>query len=106
MSILEIVFWTLAALVAYVYAGYPLLLWLLRVLTGGRPVAFGEWEPAVTLVISAFNEEEVIAEKICNSLALDYPRSLLEVLIVSDASMTARTKLFAGSRAMGCDYFA
>ncbi len=86
MTILEISFWTLAALVVYVYAGYPLLLWLLRAITSGRPLALAESEPAVTLIISAFNEEEVIEAKIRNSLALDYPRSQLEVLIVSDAS--------------------
>lgn len=79
-------FWILLALVVYVYAGYPLLLALLRTLGGARPVQAGPGEPPVTLVVSAFNEAEVIAEKIENCLALDYPRERLQVIVVSDAS--------------------
>ena len=67
------------------YAGYPLLLWLLRALGGARPVAKAEVEPPVTLVISAYNEEAVIDAKLDNSLALDYPRQRLQVMVVSDA---------------------
>lgn len=79
-------FWILVALVVYVYVGYPLLLALLRSVRGGRPVAVGQGEPPVTLVVSAFNEAAVIAEKIENSLALDYPHDRLQVIVVSDAS--------------------
>lgn len=78
-------FWILLALVVYVYAGYPLLLWLLRALIGARPVAVAGIEPPVTLVISAYNEEGVIGAKLDNSLALDYPRQRLQVMVVSDA---------------------
>ena len=86
MLIVELLFWFLLALVIYVYAGYPAFLWILTYLTGGRPVDTGPVEPAVTLIISAYNEAEVIARKIRNSLAIDYPRHLLELLVVSDAS--------------------
>jgi cellulose synthase/poly-beta-1,6-N-acetylglucosamine synthase-like glycosyltransferase len=78
-------FWTLAALVVYVYVGYPLLL----VLVGrvrSRPRVRREIEPGVTLLISAFNEDEVIAEKLRNSLSLDYPRERLHIVVISDAS--------------------
>lgn len=83
---LEPIFWTLAALVVYVYAGYPALLLAVRRLRGARPVRTTADVPPVTLVISAFNEAGVIREKIDNSLALDYPPDRLEVLVVSDAS--------------------
>ena len=79
-------FWTGIFLIVYVYAGYPLLLLALRFLKGERPVRKADIEPPVTLVISAYNEEEVIARKIENSLALDYPRQKLEILVVSDHS--------------------
>ena len=46
----------------------------------------GEIEPGVTLIVSAFNEAAVIAEKIRNSLALDYPREKIEIVVISDAS--------------------
>ncbi len=83
---METIFWILAGLVVYVYAGYPLLLWLLNALGFGRPVAVGTQEPRVTLLVSAFNEVEVIADKIRNTLALDYPADRLEVIVISDCS--------------------
>jgi len=42
--------------------------------------------PTVTLIIAAYNEEKVIERKIANSLALEYPRGKLEIIIVSDGS--------------------
>jgi len=50
--------------------------------------------PDVTLIISAYNEEDVIDEKIRNSLAIDYPHENLEIMVVSDAS-TDRTEEIA-----------
>lgn len=95
MIILELVFWFLVLIVGYVYAGYPLLL---RVLESwrARPVRQGESEPGVTLIISAFNERDVIASKIENSLATDYPSERLEILVVSDASDDGTDDVAAG----------
>lgn len=42
--------------------------------------------PAVTIVISAYNEENVIGKKIQNTLAIDYPKELLHIIIVADGS--------------------
>jgi cellulose synthase/poly-beta-1,6-N-acetylglucosamine synthase-like glycosyltransferase len=83
------VFWGAAFLVAYVYAGYPVILW---VLTRFRccPVLREEITPTVTLLISAYNEAPVIDSKLKNALALDYPSERLEILVISDAS-TDRT---------------
>jgi len=87
MLAIEIVYWTSLLLIVYVYFGYPVVLHLLRWITGGRPVEKSESiRPNVTLIISAYNEESVIADKIRNSLAIDYPKERLEVLVVSDAS--------------------
>jgi cellulose synthase/poly-beta-1,6-N-acetylglucosamine synthase-like glycosyltransferase len=88
-GMLTILFWTMGGLVVYVYAGYPLLLVCIRTL-GARPVAKGDNQPPVTLIVSAYNEAEVIGEKLANSLALDYAADRLQVLVVSDAS-TDRT---------------
>jgi cellulose synthase/poly-beta-1,6-N-acetylglucosamine synthase-like glycosyltransferase len=87
---MEIAFWVLAGVIVYVYAGYALLLWLLRAVGFGRKVASADpspgHEPRVTLLVSAYNEVDVIAEKIRNSLGLDYPGDKLEVIVISDAS--------------------
>jgi cellulose synthase/poly-beta-1,6-N-acetylglucosamine synthase-like glycosyltransferase len=83
---MEALFWGLAAIAAYVYFGYPLLLKLLPGTVA--PVKQGredEW-PSVTMLISAYNEASCIQEKIDNSLALDYPTEKLKIIVISDAS--------------------
>ena len=82
----EILFWISALTLFYVFIGYPLLLLVLGKVTQRPPVLKGAIRPQVTLIISAYNEEKVIEEKIRNSLALDYPREMLEIIVVSDAS--------------------
>jgi len=87
---LVIFFWLSAAFVFYSYAGYPALLRLFAALFG-RPVRCdGGHAPSVAVVIPVYNEEKVIAKKIENVLALDYPPQLLTVWVGSDAS-TDRT---------------
>src|SRR5215207_2484464 len=83
--VLALLFWLSVGLTAYVYFGYPLLMAVLAALRP-HPVRCGDDEPSVTLLIAAYNEEEVIREKIENSLALDYPEDRLEVAVVSDGS--------------------
>jgi cellulose synthase/poly-beta-1,6-N-acetylglucosamine synthase-like glycosyltransferase len=83
---LEIVFWVAAAVVVYVYAGYPLLLALLAGRRREHPAGDDVPLPHMTLIVSAFNEAECIADKLDNTLSLDYPRDLLDVIVVSDAS--------------------
>jgi len=80
--------WAATFLVGYVYVGYPILIALLaRVMQ--KPIRQEQIEPSVTLLISAFNEARVIGEKLNNALALDYLKSKLEVLVISDASTDA-----------------
>lgn len=81
-----LLFWLSCGLLLYAYLGYPVLLWLIVRLRGARSVRIGTQSPRVTLLISAYNEAAVIREKLENALRLDYPRDLLEVLVVSDAS--------------------
>jgi cellulose synthase/poly-beta-1,6-N-acetylglucosamine synthase-like glycosyltransferase len=85
----EIVFWSSAAALFYTYAGYPLLLGLVSVLRPQR-VQRGEFAPAVSIIITAYNEERDLNAKLENTLALDYPRDLLEIIVASDCS-TDRT---------------
>jgi cellulose synthase/poly-beta-1,6-N-acetylglucosamine synthase-like glycosyltransferase len=73
----------------YVYAGYPVLLRTVVRLRGARPVRRRDITPPISLVISAYNEQDVIAAKLENALALDYPREALEIVVISDASSDA-----------------
>lgn len=70
----------------YVYFGYPLLLLLLSRLKPALPEPALHREKKVTLVVSCYNEASVISEKLNNSLALDYPAHLLDILVISDGS--------------------
>ncbi len=82
----EIVFWFCAALLAYVYIGYPLLVGILAKLFPQPAESPDREEPSVSIIISAYNEAPVIAAKIENSLALEFPADRLEVIVISDCS--------------------
>ena len=85
----QIIFWICAAALAYVYVGYPLLVYLVSILFP-KALAKGEIEPRVTVLITAYNEEAAIREKIENTLQIDYPTDKLEIVVASDGS-TDRT---------------
>lgn len=77
-------------MIAYTYFGYVLYL-LIRSRFWSKPVATGAFEPTVSVLLPVHNEEGLIQQKLTNLLSLDYPRSKLEILVVSDAS-TDRTE--------------
>ena len=92
MVVLELAFWLSVALLVHTHVTYPLSLALLLRAGRGAPegerLALGEL-PRVSLVIAAFDEEAVIAKRVANAMALDYPRELLEVIVASDGSRDA-----------------
>jgi cellulose synthase/poly-beta-1,6-N-acetylglucosamine synthase-like glycosyltransferase len=81
----ELVFWVCLAIGLYPYAGYPLCVALLRAFRP-RPVRAAPIAPRVTVVISAYNEASHIEATVRNKLDQDYPRDLLDVMVVSDGS--------------------
>ncbi len=84
--ILKWLFWFLFLLLGYIYVGYPLFSMILgRLVRSEKPPRLSEW-PSLTMVISAYNEETVIREKLANSTALDYPRDKFQMVVISDAS--------------------
>jgi cellulose synthase/poly-beta-1,6-N-acetylglucosamine synthase-like glycosyltransferase len=86
----EAVFWGAIALMVYVYAGYPVLIFLVAHLRP-RPVRSAPHLPSISFIIAAYNEERSIAAKLENTRALDYPADRLEIIVVSDGS-TDRTE--------------
>jgi cellulose synthase/poly-beta-1,6-N-acetylglucosamine synthase-like glycosyltransferase len=81
----EVIFWLSAAALFYTYAGYPLLLALVSAVRPRR-VRRGDFESTVSVIITAYNEERDLAVKLENTLALDYPSELLEIIVASDCS--------------------
>lgn len=88
MLILKILFYVCAFLVVYTYVGYPCLLRLLLVFRKKRELIKTdpeEW-PEVSLLICAYNEQDIIAEKMKNCLALNYPKGKLHICWATDGS--------------------
>ena len=88
----KLLFWISAGFAVYVYVGYPILLWGLQAVFRSSP-GQQSVEPSVSLLVAAYNEAAVIADKIRNSLALDYPADKLEVVIASDGSKDATAEI-------------
>jgi cellulose synthase/poly-beta-1,6-N-acetylglucosamine synthase-like glycosyltransferase len=85
-GVLEIVFWLCCALIVWTQLGYAAALAIVaRVLARNEatPREAGQL-PALSLIVAAHDEESVIAAKVENALALDYPRELLEVIVACD----------------------
>lgn len=85
MSFLEAFFWLAAGVVAYIYAGYPLVVYCGARLRR-RAIAKAAQEPSVSILIAAFNEVRHIGKTLENTLALDYDRRLLQIIVASDGS--------------------
>jgi biofilm PGA synthesis N-glycosyltransferase PgaC len=83
--LLIILLWLSALAVVWTYAGYPLFT-LLLARWRPRPHHRADIQPSVSLIIPAYNEQAVIAEKLENVLGLDYPREKREILVVADGS--------------------
>ena len=81
----QIIFWLSIAALVYTYIGYPLVVVLVANIRP-RPQRRGSFEPTVSVIITAYNEERDLAAKLENTLALDYPKEKLEVNVASDCS--------------------
>ena len=93
MLTLKILFWATLLIVFYTYIGYGILLYIIirlkRLLKGAplqQAMPVDEDLPTMTLMICAYNEEDVVKEKMENTLALDYPKDKFRIMWVTDGS--------------------
>lgn len=91
----EICFWGAVGFAAYTYAGYPIVLALIGAVRR-RPVRRAPIEPMVSLLVPAYNEAGVIAEKIQTALALDYPADRLEIAVACDGPTDGTADIVRG----------
>lgn len=95
-------FWICAGLIVYTHVGYPLVLRALVALRRHPTLRPETWDepPRVSLIVAAYDEQEVIAAKVANARALEYPRERLELIVASDGSADATV---ARAREAGAD---
>ena len=95
MVVVRVLFWASLAGIAWTHVGYPLAAALLaRIRT--REVRKADVTPGVTVIIPAHDEEDVIAARIDNLLALDSPAEQLEIVVVSDGSVDGTDAIVEG----------
>ncbi len=85
MSVAFLAFWGSLGFVFYAYLGYPMILFLLGMMRRRVPRLVST-VPCVSVIIAAHNEEARIREKIDNTLMLEYPPDLFQVIVASDCS--------------------
>src|SRR5215475_6604231 len=90
--IYQVVFIAAIALMAFIYVGYPALMLALSFVFRW-PVRKADITPRVSVIIAAYNEERDIGAKLKNTLALDYPRDLMEIIVASDCSTDRTDKI-------------
>jgi cellulose synthase/poly-beta-1,6-N-acetylglucosamine synthase-like glycosyltransferase len=101
MTAVAIIFWVSVGLLVYTQLGYALLLaTLARVVRARSTPAHAESAPAVTVIVAAYAEQEVIAERVHNLKQLAYPHDRLQVIVSCDGSPDATAER---ARAAGAD---
>jgi cellulose synthase/poly-beta-1,6-N-acetylglucosamine synthase-like glycosyltransferase len=93
-------FWLLVLAAAYAYVGFPLLVALVGWIRN-REVHKRPMTPKISLIIAAYNEEQVIAARLENALTLNYPADALEIIVASDGSSDATESIVAGYSSRG-----
>jgi cellulose synthase/poly-beta-1,6-N-acetylglucosamine synthase-like glycosyltransferase len=89
---IELLFWGGIAYLIYVEIGYALLLWLVARLKKPGAV-LKDSEPSLTVLIAAYNEADVIGQRLENVLSQGYPAEKLQVIVASDGSTDATDEI-------------
>lgn len=93
-----LVFWIAVFIIFYTFVGYGMLLYamvkLKRLFIRRKPLPPTHF-PTVTLIVAAYNEADIIEEKIDNTLSLNYPQDKLQIIFVTDGSTDDTPKLIA-----------
>jgi cellulose synthase/poly-beta-1,6-N-acetylglucosamine synthase-like glycosyltransferase len=98
--IVQAIFIVAVAMIGLIYLGYPMLIFVLSRLFA-FPVRQADITPSVSFIIAAYNEEKDLAMKIENTLALDYPREKLEIIVASDCSTDRTDEIVLGYTGLG-----
>lgn len=91
-----IVFWASLFIIVYTYIGYGITLYLLvkvkRLFIKRTSLLKDNFFPTVSILIAAYNEEDLISEKLANTMALKYPKEKIQIIVVTDGSTDLTVK--------------
>jgi cellulose synthase/poly-beta-1,6-N-acetylglucosamine synthase-like glycosyltransferase len=90
----RLVFWGCCSVLLYVYVLYPLAVRMLAAWVGRR-VGHGNALPAVTIIVTVYNEERCIRTKLDNLFGLNYPSELVDIVVASDGSSDSTEQIAA-----------
>lgn len=93
---MQALFWIAAAVVVYTYLGYGLLLLLVNRLLQRKKPTVAVALPAITFIVPAYNEADIIEAKISNTLGLSYPPGKITYLFITDGSDDGTENIVAG----------
>jgi glycosyltransferase involved in cell wall biosynthesis len=100
ITIIAIFFWFSIFMTFYAYFGYPSVLAILSLFLN-KPTKQEYITPYVSFIITAYNEEKSIVSKIENTLAQDYPKDKLEIIVASDCSTDATDEIAKSHESKG-----
>lgn len=87
MQWLEIIILLLAGIIFFNYAGYAIIAGIIaKLFAQKKPAVDTIYQPNLSFIVAAYNEEDIIEDKILNTLALDYPANKIELLFITDGS--------------------
>jgi cellulose synthase/poly-beta-1,6-N-acetylglucosamine synthase-like glycosyltransferase len=91
--VVKTLFWASLGALVWTHVAYPLAAQALARVRTRAVRKDAAWEPTVTVVVAAYNEETVIARRLDNLLALDYPPEKVAIVVASDASSDSTNEL-------------
>lgn len=104
---MELLFWISISIVLFTFLGYGLVITVLAALKKKKqayPILEEEDLPEVSLLIAAYNEEEILKDKISNSLELDYPKEKLKITFVTDGTSDGSLALLSKFSDVTCNH--
>jgi biofilm PGA synthesis N-glycosyltransferase PgaC len=104
---METLFWISLSIIFYTFIGYALVITILSALKKKKkslPELSDEDLPEVTMLIAAYNEEEIIADKIKNCLSLEYPKDKFKLVFVTDGSNDKTNSIIASYEDIKFEY--
>ena len=96
MNFLITIFWISLAILFYCYIGYGIIVFLVNIfrsLIKKKRIVNVASETPVTMIVAAFNEASVLQQKIDNTLAINYPEGLLQLIVITDGSTDGSDEL-------------